>query len=82
MLQLLSLMLQPMPSLPPCANDDVYYSGVDNRPQHLLTISGVTTMNTNLKKFSDNEEKAIDGSIAYVEYLLAKRKKKELAEKR
>ncbi|ARV77353.1 hypothetical protein FDI21_gp184 [Pseudomonas phage Noxifer] len=33
-------------------------------------------MSMYLKKFSNDEEKAIDGNLAYVEYLLAKRKKK------
>lgn len=35
-----------------------------------------------MSQFNDQEKRAIDGSIAYVELLLAKRKKKEQAERR
>jgi hypothetical protein len=31
------------------------------------------------KKFTDDQERGIDANLAYVEFLLAKRKKKELA---
>lgn len=68
-------MLLPMPSLPPSANSDRYYTGVANHP-HIPSLTGVTYMSMYLKKFSNDEEKAIDGNLAYVEYLLAKRKKK------
>lgn len=66
-------MLLPMQSLPPSANSGQFYPGVDNHP-HIPILTGVTYMN--LKNFSSEETKAIEGSIAYVEYLLAKRKKK------
>lgn len=35
-----------------------------------------------VKKFSDDQQRGIDASLAYVEFLLARRKKKQLLDGR
>lgn len=71
----MSPLQQPMQSQPPSAVDAVT-PGEDSLPQQLLS-TGNTNMPT--KKFTDDQERGIDANLAYVEFLLAKRKKKELA---
>lgn len=66
-----------MLSQPPFAVDPIL--GEDNLPQQPL-VTGIQTMP--VKKFNEEQERGIDASLAYVEFLLARRKKKQLVDGR
>lgn len=60
------------PSQPPCAVNPK--SGEGNLP---LNLSTQVSTDMNLQKFTEEEQRDVDASIAHVEYLLALKRKKE-----
>jgi hypothetical protein len=64
-----------MLSPPHCANDNTI-PGADDRPQHILT----EYTHMKMQNFTEEEKRGIDASLAYVEFLLARRTKKKLAQ--